>query len=219
MKKAVMVLSFLFLFSTVGFASPLLDFSKGKTAIDLSWRPSSDFDSGDISADGKNNNFDFGLTVGLGNRFALQWLNQSAKSKDFYDVYNATLTANQFNLLYSLDKNVAAFVGYTRTKNDVGIYTYETLNGKTISGWQAGLTGSVPLGDKFSGYGTVGVGNKITSYEAGVAYEFAKNLEVNLFYKYAKYKDLEFNYDILNYIYGSYDLKVKGPGIGVTYKF
>ncbi len=57
MKKVVLVVSFLFLFSAVGFASPLTDFSQGKASIDLNWRPSGDFDDGAYTYDGASGNF------------------------------------------------------------------------------------------------------------------------------------------------------------------
>jgi predicted porin len=70
------------------------------------------------------------------------------------------------------------------------------------------------MGNNLTGYGTIGFGNKIETFEFGVAYEFSKNTELNLFYKSTKYKDLEFDGASLKY-----DLKVDGPGFGVTFKF
>ncbi|HWQ62644.1 MAG TPA: hypothetical protein VN521_10050, partial [Negativicutes bacterium] len=181
---------------------------------------------------GGKSSYDLGLTIGLGNKFAFQWQNQTAKSKDYSGSVtdgvnvlsgstNSKLTANQFNILYSLDKNVAAFVGYTQAKNEFdlrgtlnGSSFSGTVAGKTVNGWQAGFTGSFPLGDKFSGYGTLGFGNKITCVEVGLSYQFSKDAELNLFYKSTEYKDLQFEGAS-----AKYDLKVNGPGIGVTFKF
>ncbi len=232
MKRSVLVVAFLFLFSAVGFASPLTDFSQGKASIDLNWRMSNDLEYPGDSLDASNSNFDVGLTIGLGNKFAFQWQNQNAKSKDYSGTFtngvdvlsgslNSKLTANQFNILYSVDKNVAAFVGYTQAKNEFDVNgTYNgtpfggTVSGKMVNGWQLGFTGSFPMGKNMSGYGTLGFGNKITNIEIGIAYEFAKNAELNLFYKSTEYKDLEFDG-----VSDKYDLKVKGPGVGVTFKF
>jgi len=231
-KKVVLMVSFLFLFSAVGFASPLTDFSQGKASIDINWRPSSNLKYPEGKLDGNNNNFDFGLTIGLGDKFGFQWQNQTAKSKNYSGTItvggnvltgsaNTKLTANQFNILYSLDKSVVAFVGYTQAKNEIDLRgTYNgnpfsgTIAGKTVNGWQAGFAGSFPLGDKFFGYGSVGFGNKITSFEIGITYEFSKNAELNLFYKSTEYKDLQFKGEP-----DKYDLKVDGPGIGLTFKF
>jgi hypothetical protein len=87
-KKVVLMVSFLFLFSAVGFASPLTDFSQGKASIDINWRPSSNLKYPEGKLDGNNNNFDFGLTIGLGDKFGFQWQNQTAKSKN----YSGTIT-------------------------------------------------------------------------------------------------------------------------------
>ncbi len=232
MKKVVLVVSFLFLFSAVGFASPLTDFSQGKASVDLNWRIDSEHEYDGGSLDGSNSSYDLGLTIGLGNKFAFQWQNQTAKSKDYSGTItdgintasgtvNTKLTANQFNILYSLDKNVAAFVGYTQAKNEIdyrgtlnGVPGSGTISGKNVNGWQAGFTGSFPMGDKLSGYGTLGFGNKIVNLEFGLSYEFSKNAELNLFYKHTEYKDLQFEGSS-----AKYDVKVKGPGIGLTFKF
>lgn len=232
MKKGCLTVVLLLLFSSIGFASPLMDYSQGKGAIDLSLRPSNNLDFGDGSLDGNNSNFDGGITFGLGNKFAFQWLNQNSKSKTYSGtisdgVDTATgsvytkLTANQFNLLYKLDKNFATFAGFTQAKNDLTVNgTFNgsafsgTAGGKTINGWQLGFVGSFPMGENFTGYGTVGFGNKIENFEVGVSYAMAKNTELNLFYKSVKYKDLEFEDAD-----GKYDLKVDGLGAGITFKF
>ncbi len=232
MKKACLTILCLFVFSAVGFASPLTDYSQGKVAVDLAVRPSSNLDIAGGDLDGSNSNFDGGLTFGLGNKFAFQWATQNSKSKDYsgtvtYGLNTATgsihtdLNANQFNVLYQLDKNVSAFVGYTQAKNDVvangtinGVAINGTAGGKTVNGWQVGLQGSTPLSDKVTGYGIVGVGSKINSFEAGISYAFAPNTELNVFYKNTKYKDLEFDAAP-----GKYDVQVDGLGVGVTFKF
>ncbi len=232
MKKVVLVIAFLFLFSAVGAASPLLDYSQGKVAIDLNLRPSGKLAYSEATLNGKSSNLDLGLTFGLGNKFAFQWLNQASKTKTYSFTItdgsdtitgsgHSKLTANQFNLLYLLDKNIAGFVGYTQAKNNVyGSGTYDgvpftdNIPGKTVKGWQAGFTGAFPLGEKLTGYGTVGLGNKIESFEFGVAYELSKNAELNLFYKTVNYKDLQFQDDD-----DKYNLRVKGPGVGLTLKF
>lgn len=173
------------------------------------------------------------MTIGLGNKFAFQWQNQSPKTKKVPFIItdgssilgtgsgNAKITANQFNILYSLDKRVAAFIGYTQAKNELegsgtfmGVPFGGTIPGKNVNGWQAGFTGTFPLSDKFVGYGTLGFGDKIENIELGIAYQFSKNAELNLFYKSVKYKELQ--YEDANW---KYDLKFSGPGIGLTFKF
>ncbi len=103
--------------------------------------------------DGENGNFDIGLTIGLSNKFAFQWQNQNATSKrnsgpftiggDTITLHGnkSKTTANQFNVLYSLDKSFAGFIGYTQAKNEIdGLVTdngnlYRLFPGKTVNGW------------------------------------------------------------------------------------
>ena len=70
--------------TSVGFASPLNDYSAGKTSVDLTWRQSSlDATSqGATDALSKKGNMEFGITTGLGNNFAFQYTNANNKSKD-----------------------------------------------------------------------------------------------------------------------------------------
>jgi hypothetical protein len=129
----------MFLFSAVGFASPLTDFSQGKGALDITLRPSSNLDFEGESLDGTSSNFDLGLTLGLGNNFAFQWQKSTAKSKLFGTLsdgvntatgsMNTKLTANQFNILYKLEKNFIAFVGYTQAKNEMPFRVHKRVTG------------------------------------------------------------------------------------------
>jgi predicted porin len=82
-----------------------------------------------------------------------------------------------------------------------------------LNGWQAGFADHSRLATSFS-VRVGGFGNKITSFEIGITYEFSKNAELNLFYKSTEYKDLQFKGEP-----DKYDLKVDGPGIGLTFKF
>ena len=96
MKKIILAAAFLIALSGVAAAAPLMDFDKGKVAIDYTFRPSLDFSvtgrasgylgtlpylgainspfnesiSRDFSGDA---NLDLGLTFGLGNRWGLQY--------------------------------------------------------------------------------------------------------------------------------------------------
>lgn len=88
MKKLILIALFLFALSSVAAAAPLMEFDKGKVALDYTYRPSLDFsadakiggtlfgESGSIS--GSRNfdgdaNLDLGITIGIGNKWGLQY--------------------------------------------------------------------------------------------------------------------------------------------------
>lgn len=95
MKKIVMVVLFVFALSSVAFASPLTDFSKGKAALDINYRVSPDYDLNarvndfNVNAEAKkiglptnfdgDNNLEWGFTYGIGNNWALQYRQATPK--------------------------------------------------------------------------------------------------------------------------------------------
>lgn len=90
MKKLVMAILFVFAISSVAFASPLTDYSKGKAALDLNYRVSPDYNasigvdgvkelnSGKVAFDG-DSNLEWGFTYGIGNNWALQYRQATPK--------------------------------------------------------------------------------------------------------------------------------------------
>ncbi|SMC50545.1 outer membrane beta-barrel protein [Sporomusa malonica] len=223
MKKSVLVFVFLFALSTVCAASPLMDYSQGKTAVDINFKPNLDVkaDSPFGNLSGKNSNVDFGLTVGLGNNWAVQYRNGTADSKvtDPGSPINIELVAQQINVFYKLNKNVAGFVGYTHAKPSLNISIgpiTQTINAEQTSGYQVGLVGFSEIGKNTNAYGEVATGNKITHYQVGIAYEFVKNLELNIAYQYTKYKGIDFS---SVFPFSDFDYTAKGMSYGITYKF
>lgn len=229
MKKISLIATvMIFALSSVAFASPLTDFSQGKVAVDINFRPDADITcSGSLtgSVKGKNDNIDLGATIALGNKFAFQYKNSNQKTKDHsltltnppltINVARTEIEAQEYNILYKIDKGFAAFAGITNAKASItGISNPVSYPGKSISGYQVGIIGNTPIGKNLNAYGIIGVGDKITSFEFGVGYEIAKNTELNLFYKDAKYKDLE-----VQTLNGKSDATVKGMGYGLTFKF
>jgi len=216
MKKAVLTLALLFVFSSMAFASPLTDYSTGKTSIDLNWRPNlSVVDSytgdgiGTEYQKGKSGTVDWGITTGLGNKFAVQYSQYNPVGKDSYGGYG--MNTKELNVLYKLNKNVSAFAGYHRASFVGGDYT---KNNNTL---QVGLTGYDEIADKTTLYGTLGVGNKLLNWEVGVSYEVAQNTEFNFGYRYKKVRNLFEGYNGGS-IYSD-NVTAKGFGYGVTYKF
>lgn len=205
---------FLIAFTAVGFASPLMDYSQGKGALDVSIKPNSDItveSGGSTDIDGKHGNLDAGVTYGLGKEWAVQYRYGTADAKK-YTWGSVHVRAQEFNVLRKVDKNVSAFVGATWVRPEFNGSI--SANGDTTTGYQVGLVGVAPLDKKTSLYGIVGAGNKISSYEAGLSYAMTKELELNVGYRYAKYKDLE-----IKSLDRSFDYTAKGFQYGLTYKF
>jgi opacity protein-like surface antigen len=211
MKKLAVIVAVLlctFMFAGVTTASPLTDYSAGKVALDVNWTPNNDIEANGYSIDGKNANFDYGLTAGLGNKWAIQYRYFNPVSKD-YGNYHAGVRSQEVNLLYQLDKNLSAFAGWHQAKITTNAPGF-TLDNKST--WQVGLIGTTALSNKTSLYGIVGAGGSLFSAEAGFAYALNKDLDVNLFYRYKRIDDLKVNdYEL--------DTTTKGFGLGLTYRF
>lgn len=176
--------------TSIGFAAPLTDYSAGKTSIDLTWRQSSVDANSQFSNDAlsKKGNFDFGITTGLGNNFALQYTNYKAKSKDTtlpdgagssYQE-NGSLKAQEFNVLYKLDKNLSVYTGIVSLKGNVDAEG-GSPSSSSKNKVQFGLIGGTKLGDKTTAYAQVGVASSFTNWKVGVSQEIAPNLELKGF--------------------------------------
>jgi hypothetical protein len=224
-KKVLSTLAALSLVTSVGFASPLNDFSQGKVAVDISARPSNDFkisdSTGSETYDGKTS-WEYGLTVGLGNNLAFQYKNYNPKSKDYNVsgfIGNGKLDTQEFNILYKLDKNFTVFTGMNQAKSKYSVSGLGEYTGDTKTNWQVGVTGQTAFGDKTTGYATIAAGQDSSTYKIGVSYAIDKNLDFDLFYGQNKYNKVKYNSTIAS-VYGSNaDYTVKGIGYGVTYKF
>lgn len=226
-KKVLVTVAALSVVTSVGFASPLNDFSQGKVAVDISARPSNDLkvsnSTGSATYDGKTS-WDYGLTVGLGNNLAFQYKNFNPKSKD-YNVsgltVNGKLDTQEFNLLYKLDKNFTVFTGVNQAKSIYEVSTHGTFTGDTKSNWQVGVTGQTSFGDKTTGYATIAAGQDISTYKVGVSYAIDKNLDFDLFYAQNKYNKVKYDTTVAAGLGlpTDADYTIKGVGYGVTYKF
>ena len=206
-------------------AAPLMDYSAGKTAIDLNYR-GSDFEyenstSNNLSFDRKSN-VDWGITTGLGNKFAIQYNGYNAKSPDksifdaglgIFNTVNIELKIQEFNVLYQINENVSAYTGIIKSKL-VGGFNGASISTNEKSAMQFGLIGSTKIGNKTTAYASFAVAPDVTNWKIGVSQEIAPNLDFNIDYRCIEVKKITTpNYN------GSDDLKTKGLGYGVTYKF
>jgi len=207
--------------ANIGFAAPLSDYSAGKTAIDLTFRNTDVADKGpgyDISFD-KKNNMDWGITTGLGNKFAVQYNGYNAKTKDTYVEQfgisgKGELKNQELNVLYKIDDNVSAYMGVVQSKwtiSDDSSGSSSTDNKNKI---QFGLIGSTKIADKTTVYASFAAGSDLTNWKVGLSQEIAPNIDLNVDYRSLKVKNLTGN-DFTDKV----DIAAKGLGLGVTYKF
>jgi len=222
MKKTVFILVLLLAFSSMAFASPLSDYSKGNTSFDINWRP--DFNGMDkytsswsesdsystMKLNGNRRTYDWTVTTGLGNNFALQYSQYRPVGQSEYGS-EWGMSTKELNVLYQLNKKVSAFAGYHRAHYVGEPYT---PNSNRL---QVGLIGYDKIADKTTLYGTLGVGNDLLNWETGVSYQVAPNLEVNLSYRYKKVSNLSDGYETENDY--TDNVTARGFGYGITYKF
>lgn len=141
--------------SAATFASPGVDYSQGKVAVDINLRPSADISKSNSAGNswdmnGRNNNLDVGATIGLGG-FAFQYKNSNIKTKDFTfggsAIYKEEVSAKEYNVLYKIDKTFSVFAGIINTKFDVaGVNFVTNLQGKGVTGFQIGVIGILQWG-------------------------------------------------------------------------
>jgi len=219
-KKILMIVAVVVMMASVASASPLTDYSHGKVAVDLTWRNSEvAMNQVEIPNFDKKYNVDLGFTAGLGNNWAIQYRQFDAKSKDYAvddGSINLQLETQEVNVLYKVDKNVAAYAGIMETRGIVN----ESFSGEGNMGvftnkaskWQVGLVGTAKLAEKTTAYASIGTGKDLTTWQFGIGQEIGPNLEFNVDYRSIKAKNFELAGRTV-------DLRAKGLGCGVTYKF
>jgi opacity protein-like surface antigen len=205
------------------FAGPLTDYSAGKVAIDLTLYPvkmeANHSDGGGIpvKTNIENENLDFGITTGLGNKWAIQYRHFNPKGQDpVYSSRTNQTRTQELNVLYQVNKNWSAFAGYHLADyrllfNNVIHSATETK--RTV---QFGIIGTTRIFEKTNLYGLVGIGSQLSNLEVGLSYELTPNLELNVSYRQLKNNHLNFNAPFQG---RTVDSTVKGWGFGLTCKF
>ncbi|BBB92077.1 MAG TPA: outer membrane beta-barrel protein [Methylomusa anaerophila] len=214
--------------ANVALASPLTDYSTGKTALDVSFESPKITDDNDTygstgSVNGKSI-VGFGITTGLGNKFALQYKQSSPRTKDVTtDVLNLgggitsinsheTVDVNEYNLLYQINTNISVLAGVSQVKGKLQGDLSDNTNTRGL--FQVGFVGSAPVADKTTAYTTAAFGNDLTTWKLGLSYQVDKNWEMDVYYGYNKYRNLQWQTDS-----SQSDFTIKGVGYGISYKF
>jgi len=215
MKKIIsMVIALSVLSFGVVCAAPLNDFSQGKTSAEFSiTNPKLETSDSSGTTDwNKKTDYDFGVTVGLGNNHALQYKYQNMDSDTTYGYATAKADVQEFNYLTKINNNMNWFVGLHHLSGSLDyVYSYDI---KEVTKLQAGITGVYPVNNTTTEWFTVGLGDSNYTVEAGVGYAIAQNTDLNLFYRYKKFTDLE-----LDGYSRKIDAEPSGFGLGVSVKF
>jgi predicted porin len=187
----------------MGFASPLTDFSKGKTALDVNWKPNLKLDNAEFK---KDTNYEAGIMTGLGNKLALQYRQTRYDCDNELTRYR--VKNQELNLIYQLSKNVDIFAGYSKTK------TTDSYRGFSVpdkNSPQLGVIGNVKLDKKSTLYAILSGGDNVANVEFGYSYALTKNLEMNTTYRHLTVEKI-----------GCDEHKksnMRGFGVGMTYNF
>ncbi len=185
--------------TSFAFATPQTQWEQGQWQVDLgAWNPKAEVDSdkivgsklgdGNVSTDSKWN-FQGGLTYGLTDKWGLQYGYYGLKTDGNNETLNIGTDGNQHevNLTYSINKNFAAFAGWSRIQNKL------TDNGdswsKTNNIAQIGLIAKAPLANNLDFYAKGALGTKSTAmWEAGLGYSITPDLDINAGYRYLNTK-------------------------------
>lgn len=238
MKKCIMAILFILALSSVAFASPLTDYSKGKAALDINYRVSPDYDvdgsAGDhslkdieqfgihTSNDG-DSNVEWGFTYGIGNNWALQYRQATPKGNLNINLSEPPMGVADLKMVRDENNNVP--IASIETKTRVEEYNVMYKIDKNFSAF-TGIVRANPSfkyndndfdvtlrgHDKniwqFGVVATKPLNNDFTTYGIASLGSDYRNWEVGLGYKMTK--ELEFN---VNYR----DMKVEDMKLGSVF--
>lgn len=177
--------------SAVSMAAPIKDPQAGDLKANINY--GLDQKEGGRSADSRFSGGD--VTYVMNDKWDLQYANNYTKGDNDNKINENYLIGN-----YRLTQYVSAFAGGSYVKAD-------TYNNQHYWGYQVGLKGQIPIGEKWQGFASVGVGDDVNSYEVGVGYDITPNWDAHV-----KYRRADVDVD-------NYNDDVKGWQVGMGYKF
>jgi len=193
MKKIVLISALIATVSigSIACAAP----NKNPQAGDLKANVNYGFDQKEGSR-GAHSRFSGGdITYTINDKVDLQYVNNYTKGDD-----GDKLNEHYLQGVYRFNPYVSAYGGMSYVKAD-------TYRDQHFYGYQVGLKGQIPIGERWQGFASVGVGDDVNSYSVGVGYDITKDWDAHIMYRRA-------DIDVDNY-----DDTVKGWQIGMGYKF
>ncbi|MDT8902430.1 hypothetical protein [Anaeroselena agilis] len=189
-KIAIIVAAALLLAAAPVSASPLEDFSPGRWAVDLIWKPGS-FSGG--------NALEFGVATGLGGDWALACRQINFDTGGYHNDYRTH--SREINLIRKLGDDFQFYVGHAHTGGGAGIRAKNVI--------QAGVIATRKLGDRFTLYANLGGGKNVANVEFGLSYRLRPHLELTTTYRHLTVDHIGAGADRHNY---------RGFGLGLTWK-
>lgn len=191
MKKLVILMAAVLLLTAAPVcASPLQDFSSGRLAVDLNWKPYS-FSGGNAG--------EFGVTAGLGGDWAIAYRQISLDTAGYARDYR--VQSREINLIRRLGDGFQFYVGHSRTGGGAGIAAKNVL--------QAGVIAARKLGERFTLYTILGGGKNVANVEFGLSYQLNPHLELTSTYRHLTVERIGEGASRHNY---------RGFGLGLTWK-
>lgn len=225
-KRALLLAAVAACVTSAAFATPQTQWQEGQWQVDLgAWNTEASYNrdkldgvGGNVTTDDKWN-FQGGLTYGLTDRWGVQYNYYGLKTKANHETDEAGTDGNsqEVNVLYSINKNFAAYAGWNRIKNSVFTDVAEENYSQTNNVAQIGLIAKAPLTDKLDVYGKAAIGTKNTTiWEAGLGYSITPDLDVSAGYRYVNTKLVDKgDADAVN----DANISYKGFIAGLSYRF
>jgi len=187
-----------------------------------------------VQADG-DKGYKYGISYGINDKFILQYkggtfiteraqVPQKVGAITFILSGVARAEADEFNLLYKVNDNVSAVVGYLDSSiayNDVNF----TLPGKIASvptedvkSFQAGLVYHKPINDKYTFYTSAIFGKDIHTINTGVTYKITEDTSFSIGYAERVYHNVNLKIALDGVVADNkYPVKYKMSGISCMF--
>ena len=187
-----------------------------------------------VQADG-DKGYKYGINYGISDKFVLQYkggtfiteraeVPQKVGENTFVLSGIAKAKANEFNLLYKVNDNVSAVVGYLDSSiayNDVLF----TLPGKVasvptedIERFQAGIMYHKPINDKYTFYTNAVFGKDIHTINSGITYKISDDTSFSIGYAERVYRNVNLRIALDGVVADNkYPVKYKMSGISCMF--
>ena len=191
MKNLILLMALVLLLTAAPvFASPLEDFSSGRLAVDLNWKPHS-FAGGDA--------LEIGATAGLGGNWAISCRQLGFDTPGHLNDYR--VRHREINLIRKIGDRLQIYAGHAHTGRHTGIEAKDVV--------QLGVIVAKKMGDRFTLYTNLGGGKNVANIEIGLSYRLNPHLELTSTYRHLTVEKIGEGAPRHNY---------RGFGLGLTWK-
>lgn len=196
MRGIAIVLMVLNLFLNSCQASPLDNFSQGKTAVDINCKL--------YNFEGTGGH-EFSWSTGLGNNWAVNYRQTGYDAAP--GAIDMRVKNQEFNILHKCQDNIQVYAGYSATQG----LCQGGHSGRTAKNvMQLGAIVEKKISNRTVLYAIVGGGQNVTNVEIGVSYLLRPGWELNATYRHFTVEKVGVDKCKENY---------RGFGLGITYKF